>query len=178
MDAGYIVLVNSKGIVPAGIKWFTNSQFSHSLVTMPDLLGFPMCIEAEEGGVDMSRFDLNYTDNTKESYQVWKINLPQATKEQALKQIINTLEVGYGYLEYIWFIWRKLNSLVGRDIKNQNNWIEQGLICSQLVVAYINACGIGSTLDGYGKGSIAPKDLYNIMVTHPETFTLIQHVRM
>ncbi len=49
---GHIVLADTKsGFVPNGIKFITSSQFSHSFITIPDILGTPMCIEAAENGV-------------------------------------------------------------------------------------------------------------------------------
>jgi hypothetical protein len=178
MNSGNIVLATSKSsLLSKFIRWFTNSKFSHSFVTMPDVLGIPMCIEAESGGVDTARYDSNYLNNADEAVEVWTLNIPQTVKDQALKQIINDLEIPYGFLEYVWFIWRKLNLLFGRDIKNQNNWNTNGMICSQLVVAFLKACKL-DIFQGYGNGSIAPQDLRNIMVAHPELFTLSQQIRM
>jgi hypothetical protein len=180
MNSGNVILATSKtSLLSKLIRWFTSSQFSHSFVTMPDTLGFPMCIEAEEGGVDCARLDTNYLNNTDEAFQVWTLNVSQDVKDQALKQIVNDLEVPYGFLEYGWFIWRRLNKLFGRDIKNQDNWSpNSGIICSQLCVAYLKACGLQSCLNGYGNGSIAPQDLQDIFKAHPELFTLTLTSRM
>src|ERR1035441_10458989 len=96
MNPGDIVLAGTKSsFVPNAIKWFTNSQFSHSLITMPNYLNYPMCIEAAENGVSMTRFDTGYVNNLNQGYQVWSVNLPQETKDQALGQIINDLEILY-----------------------------------------------------------------------------------
>lgn len=172
MEYGNLILANTKkGFIQQAIKWFTKSQFSHSFVTMPDILDIPMCIEACEGGVDMCRFDKGYVNDTNQAYEVWALNISQDIKDQALKQIMNDLETGYGFLEYPWFIWRRLNLLVGKDIKAHNNWNSSGIICSQLCVAYLTACGLAYLFDGYGKGSIAPQDLQNIFIAYPELFT-------
>jgi hypothetical protein len=179
MSYGNIVLATSRSSwVSKCIRFFTSSKFSHSFVTMPSLLGFPMCIEAESGGVDMARFDLNYSNNQDEAYEVWVVNLPQATVDAALSSVISDLEEGYGFLQYPWFVWRALNRLLGRDIKAQNNWNTSGMICSRLVVAYLKAAGLQSALAGYGDGSIAPQDLRDIMAAHPQLFTLSNSVRM
>jgi hypothetical protein len=176
---GNIVLATSKSsFVSKGIRWFTNSQFSHSFVTMPDTLGIPMCIEAAEGGVDTCRFDTNYANNLDETYEVWTLNLPQDVKDKAIQSIMNDLETGYGFLEYPWFMWRRLNSLFGKDIKSQNNWNQSGMICSQLCVAYLKACGLSYILQGYGQGSIAPQDLSVIFQAHPELFIKTAAIRM
>ena len=175
MEYGNIVLANSKSNwISQCIKWFTKSQFSHSFITMPDVLSIPMCIEAVEGGVDTARFDINYLNNSDEGLEIWNINIDQEIKDQAIKNVMNYLETGYGFLEYPWFMWRRLNGLFGRDIKAQNNWNTNGMICSQLCVSYIRACGLDHVLAGYGNGSIAPQDLKDIFLAHPEIFTCKQ----
>lgn len=179
MSYGNLVLVSSKtNFISKGIRWFTQSTISHAFLTMPDVLDIPMCMEAVIGGVDMSRFDTNYLNNPDEIVEIWELLVLDQIKIDALQKTINELEVGYGFLEYPWFVWRRLNSLFGRDIKSQNNWSTDGMICSQLCVSYLNACGVGHIFDGYGKGSIAPQDLSAIFNVHPELFKLTQSIRM
>lgn len=176
---GNIVLASTKGqFLPNAIKWFTKSVFSHSFVTTPDILETPMCIEACDHGVDFTRFDTGYVDNQDQGYEVWKLRISQPIKDVAIVKILDTLETGYGFLEYPWFIWRKLNLLVGRDIKHQNNWNSDGMICSQLCVAYLEACGLDYLFAAYGKGSVAPQDLQNIFKAHPDLFELIETIRL
>ena len=149
MSYGNIVLASSKtGFIQNAIKWFTKSVFSHSLVTMPDVLGISIGIEACEGGVDTVRFDKNYVNDPNQGYQVWNLKVSQDIKDKAIIQLLNELEVGYGFLSYVWFIWRRINFLVGRDVKASNNWHTSGMICSQLCVAYLNACGLNSIFVG------------------------------
>lgn len=180
MQYGDIVLASTKtGFIPNSIKWFTQSQFSHSLVTTPDILNTPMCIEAAEGGVDFTRFDDSYANNTDQGYEVWHIKVSQEKKDIAIVKILADLETSYGFMEYPWFMWRRLNLAVGRDIKGQDNWNNKGMICSQLCVAYLTELGLDpKTFDGYGKGSISPQDLQNIFKAHPDLFELVQSVRM
>lgn len=179
MFYGNIVLASTKGqFIPNAIKWFTQSQFSHSFVTTPEILGIPMCIEACEGGVDITEFNLNYLDNPNQGYEVWNIKIDSSIKDEAIKSILVDLEIGYGFLEYPWFIWRRICLFFGKDIKSKNNWNTDGMICSQLCVEYLKSCGLGNVLAGYGKGSIAPQDLQNIFNAHPELFEKIESVRL
>jgi len=179
MSYGDIVLSTSKSsFLSKCIRWFTKSQFSHSFITMPNTLGIPMCIEAAAGGVDACRFDSNYTNNPDEKMEIWTINIPQEMKDAAIKQLLDELEISYGYLSYPWFMWRKLNKLFGKDIKGQNNWSDNGMICSQLCVAYLKFCGLQEILKQYGNGSISPQDLQDILKAHPELFVLSSSVRM
>lgn len=180
MNTGDIVLASTKkGFIPNAIKFFTKSKFSHSFIIMGDLLGVTLCEEADAGGVEVCRFDLNYANNTNEGYEVWTVNLPQAVKDTAIQKIMNELEVNYGFLEYVWFIWRAINKLFGKDIKQQNNWAaNSGYICSQLVVQYLKDLGLNQVLVGYGNGSIAPEDLAVIFSAYPNCFTKKESVRM
>lgn len=176
---GNIVLASTKGeFIPNAIKWFTGSVFSHSFVTTPDILETPMCIEACNHGVDFTRFDKGYSDNLAQGYEVWNLKIDQKIKDEAVVQILNDLELGYGFLQYPWFMWRRLCLLFGKDIKKQNNWNQDGMICSQLCVAYLKACGLGVLFMDYGNGSIAPQDLQNIMKAHPELFDLVERIRL
>jgi hypothetical protein len=180
MSYGHIVLASTKsGFIPAGIKWMTNSQFSHSFVTTPNILGVPMCIEAAEGGVDFTRFDTGYENNQNEGYQVWNIKIDQNLKDTAIISVLADLETGYGFLQFPYFIVRKICRLLGRDIKAKDNWFaSDGMICSQLCVAYLKICGLSDVLAGYGNGSISPQDLQDIFVAHPELFELINSTRL
>jgi len=180
MAYGNIVLASTKsGFIPNAIKWFTKSVFSHSFVAMPNILTIPMCIEAAEGGVDFTRFDTGYQNNLNEGYQVWNIKIDQSVKDAALVSILNDLEIGYGFFQYPFFILRGILKFFGKDIKSWNNWFSKdGMICSQVCVAYLNACGLQNKLVGYGQGSIAPQDLQDIFNAHPETFELIGSVRL
>lgn len=176
---GNIVLASTKGqFIPNAIKWFTGSMFSHSLVTMPEVLSTPMCIEAAETGVDFTRFDTGYVNAQDQGYEVWNLKIDQSIKDEALVKILSDLEIGYGFLQYPWFMWRRLCKFFGKDIKSQNNWDHNGMICSQLCVAYLEACGLGVLFTGYGKGSIAPQDLQDIFKAHPELFEKIESVRL
>jgi hypothetical protein len=175
---GNIVLASTKsGFIPTAIKWMTNSEFCHSFITIPSILGVPMCIEAAEGGVDTTRFDTGYENNQNEGYEVWNIKIDQSIKDAAMVSILNDLEIGYGFLQFPWFIWRKINSIRGIDIKRQDNWDSNGMICSQLCVAYLKACGL-NVFDGYGQGSLAPQDLQDIFMSHPELFEKVDSVRL
>lgn len=137
-----------------------------------------MCMEAADGGVDMLRFDVGYVNNDNIGYEVWSISIPDELKDAALKEMLNNLEVTYGFLAYPWFIWRKICRFFGKDIKSQNNWLHQGIICSQLCTMYLKACGLSHVFSGYGDGSIAPQDLQDIFNSNPNLFQKVESVRL
>lgn len=171
---GHIVLANSKkGTVPAIIRYITKSNYSHSLLTIPDIIGIPMCVEAADSGVSMLRFDKGYTENFYQEIQVFSVNIPDSDKDKAIIQCLNSLQLGYGYLELFWFIWRAINKFFGKDIKNQNNWVENGIICSELCRMYLTYAGLGKLFKEFGNGSLNAEDLRQIILANPDLFTQI-----
>jgi hypothetical protein len=172
MEYGRIVLANTKkGLVPAAIRFFTKSKFSHSLITVPDLIDVPMCIEAAEYGIDTLRFDTGYLQNPDVEIEIWEVHLPKDQIDAGIKAALDKLETGYGYLELPWFAWRWLNAVFGKDIKHQDNWCKNGTICSQLCELYLNETKRNDLFDDFGKGSVSPSDLRAVMVANPEYFT-------
>lgn len=174
MEYGHIVLSGTKyGFFPNAIKWFTKSKFSHSLVTMPNVLDMPMCAEAADNGVSMVRFDKAYTQNEDQEYEIWKVKIAPECIDAGIKKVADDLETMYGFLQYPWFVWRSICKFFGSDIKHQNNWFTGGTICSELCVQYLAGCGLAYVLDGYGPGAVTPQDLQDIFKAHPELFELV-----
>ena len=176
---GQIVLVNTKkGFIPSAIKWFTGSKFSHSLVIMPDMFDTRLCIEAVEGGVNMVGFDTEYSKNQNVGYEVYSINVDQKSMDKALELLIKDLEIGYGFLAYPWFIYRRIGTFFGIDMKKHDNWFHSGIICSQLCTYYLQQCGLSDLFADYGDGSVSPQDLKTIIISRPDIFKLTDSVRM
>jgi hypothetical protein len=176
IDYGYVCFAYTKN------KWYdwciakvTKSKWSHSFLTCPPILGKEMAMEACDNGVDVTLFDSSYRNNINESYAIYKMKISKVCKDKSIKNRMKELERSYGYLEYPWLMWRYLNSLFGRDIKSQNNWCQNGtVICSQLLREYISDCGFSYLFEGYGKGSVTPEDIYQIVLKNPKIFKLIE----
>jgi hypothetical protein len=175
MEYGNVVLANSKGeLLASVIKWITGSTWSHSLFTLPNCCGREMAIEAASIGVSCLPFDTGYRLNNSQGYRVYRVKVAQEVMDVAIAKSLDDLETFYGYLDLPWFVWRAVNRLFGRDIKNQDNWAYNNKICSQLVVDYLIGCGLQHIFNGYGRNAICPQDLQVIMDSHPEHFDLIE----
>lgn len=172
---GHIVLADSKKEwIAQAIKWFTKSKWSHSLLTIAPEADREMGIEAASNGISAVPFDTSYRNNDTQGYNMYRVLVDDNIKDAAIRICLNDLESAYGYLEYPWFIWRSINAFFGRDIKSQNNWFNQGEVCSQLCVKYLTACNLGQIFSGYGKNSVTPQDLQVIMGANPQYFELIE----
>jgi hypothetical protein len=172
---GHIVLTHTKGnLVDWIIRFVTRSKFNHAFVIMPSILDVPMCAEDSGLGVDMLRFDTNYLNDPNEQIEVWQVNIADVFKMNGLKEVINVLEQGYGYLELPWFAWRSLCALFGKDIKSQDNWSQKNSVCSGLVRnRYISGCGLSYLFKAFGKNSVNPQDISDIAHNNSNIFTKI-----
>lgn len=155
------------------ISKVTSSQWSHSFITIPPILGREMTLEAVSSGVSVCQFDIEYRDNPKVKYEVYQFKIHNDKMDFAIIQCMNKLESSYGFLEYPWLIWRSINKIFGVDIKSQNNWCQEGTICSGLVRAYIENCGY-KLFTNFGKDAPTPQDVYEIVQSRKDLFELVE----
>lgn len=175
MEYGYVCFAYTKTEwLAKAIAWFTKSQWSHTFLTVPQILGQQMVMEAGGGGVEMATFDQNYRTSPNQKYEVYRVNLPQETIDKAITVCLYELEIPYGYLEYPWFIWRFINKWLGRDIKSQDNWSTDKKVCAGLVDIYMDALGLQDLSKDFGNNSITAQDIYEIVKANPQLFTLIE----
>jgi hypothetical protein len=174
-EYGYVCVSNSKKDFKARvIKFVTRSNWSHSFLTAPDMLGHQMALESAGGGVSLCPFDKHYRNDDTQGYRVYRFKVTQEMKDEAISTLINELETSYGWLELPWFAWRALNKFFGRDIRRQNNWSKIGTICSELVAQYISMCGHAYLFGQFGDGSVNAQDVYEICELNKVLFELVE----
>lgn len=172
---GYVCFAYSKNeFVAKAIAWFTKSQWSHTFITVPAILGSQMAMEAGMGGTEMVLFDQGYRNNPNQKYEVYKVNVAQDIVDQAIVECLSNLEMPYGYLEYPWFIWRSICLWFGKDIKNQNNWSTKDEVCAGLTELYVEKLSLQILFNGFGKNSINAQDIYLIVKANPHLFELVE----
>lgn len=176
MDYGYLCFAYTKGVwYDWVIARITGSQWSHSFFTSPPILGKEMAMEATQHGVSLTMFDVSYRGNPTQRYEVYRFSLGYSTIDSSIANRMKELETSYGYLEYLWFVWRYLNRFLGRDIKAHDNWCQNGTkVCSQLVREYMEDCGFKDLFNGLGRGSASAQDIYDIVKANPQLFELIE----
>jgi hypothetical protein len=175
MEYGHVCFAYSKNEwIAKAIAWFTNSQWSHTFVTMPPVLGKEMALEAAQGGTQPVMFDPAYRNNPNQKYEMYRVKVDQDTIDQAILKCLERLEMPYGYLEYPWFIWRSINRWFGKDIKGQDNWSQKDEVCAGLSDFYIEGLSLQILFQGFGKNSITAQDIYEIVKANPHLFELIE----
>jgi len=175
MNYGFICFAYSKNEwIAKQIAWFTKSQWSHSFITAPPMLGRELAMEAGGGGVELVTFDDAYRNNPNQNYEVYKFNCDQEQINSSIYKCLDELETSYGLLQYPWFMWRSLNKLFGRDIKGQDNWSQKGIVCSGFARHFITYAGFGDLFFEFGKSAATAQDVYNVVKNHPKLFELIE----
>lgn len=175
MEYGYVCFAYSKNEwVAKAIAWFTKSQWSHSFITVPPMLGKEMVMEAASGGTQMVMFDGAYRNNPNQKYEVYRLKVDKQVIDEAILKCMERLEMPYGYMEYPWFIWRSINKLFGRDIKAQDNWSQKDEVCSGLASFFLNSATLQILFAGFGKNSVTAQDVYEIVKANPDLFELVE----
>lgn len=164
--SGSIGFSSGKGFFSNAIRFFSKSHWSHSfLITHPENT-IPSVLEASQlvqkvpysryGGVD---------------HEIYEIDSPNISN--TLDYIYVTYAgAQYGYLQILWFMWRWLNSLIGRKL-TESNWFPNEIICSELVIDYLNALGepYKSLFEELDPNVVSPQDIYEIVKANPQWFT-------
>lgn len=175
IEYGYVCFAYSKNEwIAKAIAWFTRSKWSHSFITVPPMFDREMVMEAATGGTQTVMFDKAYRNNPNQRYEVYKLKVSKKAIDKAILKCMDRLEMPYGYLEYPWFMWRSLNKLFGRDIKNQDNWSKKDEVCSGLASFFLKSVGFKRLFRGFGKNSITAQDVYEAVKANPELFELVE----
>lgn len=160
------------------IMFFSKSKWSHSFVTFFPVGGMPSVIEAGHA-VQTVPFD-RYRLNGNLSYEVYQIvGVDEESVSNALRRVFVDYSGGvYGYFQLLWFVWRWLNSFVGRSVEREANWFPSGKICSELVYDYESQVS-GIFVEevarmGLTENTVTPQDLYEIVLNNPNNFKLIE----
>lgn len=175
MDYGYVCFSYTKNeLIAKLIAKITQSKWSHSFIVVPPVLEKEMVMEAASNGISMTTFQENYRDNANESYEVYRVFAPKNKVDKSILSCMERLERPYPYLELLWFVWRRINKFFGKDIKDQNNWFTNGVVCSGLVRKFLEGSGLKRLFKGFGIDAVAPQDVYNIVLANPKLFELIE----
>jgi hypothetical protein len=157
------------------IKFFTGSKWSHSFIVTLPFAGEDAVQEAVMAVqvVPLSR----YRDDPNCAYEIYRVAVSAEAIPVALEYCFNEYAgIKYGYLQLPWFAWRWINEKIGRDIRKENNWLTDGVICSELVYDYLKQLSpyTFELLSGFNPDIIQSEDIYRIVKAHPEAFQLIE----
>jgi hypothetical protein len=137
--------------------------------------GVSSVLEANAPGIEIREF---YYDGGTQEYSLYD---PILASEGSIGAVLKGchrefLGIKYGYLQLVWFMWRWLCSKVGVDIRNNKNWMSDGMVCSELLYYYLYYLGepYRSLLKPFNPDTIQPNDVYLMCLAHPDKFKLVR----
>jgi len=170
LEVGYIGLSGGRSLIQKAIRFFIQSDFSHSF-TILKVDNIFSALETTSTIVCVSPIVNKYYE--KNWVQIWK---PKADLKYfewyVYRSYSSYAGIWYGYLSYIWFIWRWFWRLFGIEKRTMWNWCKNGITCTTLTCLYLENVfpQIFKNLDIY---TISPQELLVIMQENPDKFEFL-----
>lgn len=172
---GMIGLSGGNKWIQRSIRFFIGCEYSHSFTIMNGPFEELAVLETTDTIVCMTPLDRKLSE--KNWVDLWEII--EASQEEIIaanKMIyIKYSAMTYGYLAYIWFMYRWLCRKFNYNPKKMWGWCINGVTCSEL-----SACGISMLNSRYAKifenvdlNTISPKELDVIFKSNPHLFRYV-----
>lgn len=171
LKAGMIGLSGGNGFIQKCIRFFIESDFSHSF-TIVD--GPCSCISA----LETTDTRVCVTPMTRKQYEenwveIWEIEASEVVKEAALRSTYAKYSgLMYGYFSYLWFMYRWLVRKLGADRGWMWDWASKGVTCTELTSSYVRQVYPDDFL-GMDINAITVRELRLIMLAKPDRYKLL-----
>ena len=200
MIKGTVILVqtNSGNFFSEAIKFFTKKiakkyrvrAWTHAMIGVGSLLEEDYVFSAE---VAQSIMPLKKFQKGKTKFEVYEIkdNIKEKDLEYLIRSFCGTYAGNtYGFFQNLWFIYRWLMELFGKDVRKKANWFPSGDICSEMTFRFLtqrfsyalqnknnkNLESVNTALKHlyeWTENTIHPVDIGYIISKHPEVFSKI-----
>lgn len=148
------------GYFGKAVRFFTGGPWNHAFVVanVNSFFGATI-IEASERGTGISVLSKYFS--SEYDFQLWMPQTDKATRLSALEYTKILIGKKYGYLQCVGFIPMWLIKKI--TLQNVNNPFGSGVICSELVLKYIQALALNPAYNKLDRNSFSPNDLYRLM---------------
>ena len=169
LKEGDIGLSGGNSLVQRCIKFFTNSQFSHSFTVIKSCGTFN-AFETTSTIVSLTPVDRKlYEENYVE---IWRMVDNIDIQSVLHEMFIFHSGHWYGYLSYVWFIYRWICKKFGYKTNKMWSWCINGITCTELTINPISII-YPELFTEYDVNTITPQDLRDIMVNNPDKFLFV-----
>jgi len=171
---------NDGNFLSKAIKFFTNSEYTHTAPSMGDLgLGTESFLSAEPMICVLPKTNW---DKPTYKYKIFHFkNVPEDFMRQIVLQLYKEYAgTVYGWRSLFWFIYRWLMEKFGRDVRKQKNWFTVNGFCSELTyrlmlpVAEQYYPSLYLTLLEWNAETFSPKDTEIVISLFPNYFEEIK----
>jgi hypothetical protein len=174
INLGAIGFSGGDSFIQRAIRFFTGSDFSHTFLVMagPD---------AEPAALGTTATIVHFVPLEKEvdsSQWLWVVEpiASDKAKTDAATIIYRHFSgESYGYLSYLWFLYRWAMRQFGYEPMLMWDWAEPGITCTELTARYLSLLGpeFFDLFEGRDYSAIAPEDLRQIVIRNPHLFRVV-----
>jgi hypothetical protein len=176
---GMVGLSGGGTFIQKAIKYFTGSQWSHSFTVMLNENGVLSALETTSTQVHL---DPMINKMSEPDYvQIWEVIAPEEDLHRANELVRKQfLGMWYGYLSYLWFMYRWLLRKMGKEPMTMWGWVSGGVTCTELTctgIYYISEIFKGLFV-GRDINTQAPQELEAIMINNPALFRFVGWLKL
>lgn len=177
MRVGDIGLSGGNAFIQKAIRFFTNSQWSHSFTVVPSLMGINALAVMETTESRNVVVPLSRKLNEPDWVFVYRPRVSQAAIANAIGRAWNECSGElYGYTSYLWFIWAWVVQKFGRKApENVWKWAQAGITCTEYTTCYVKYLGpqYEALIGDEDRSEWNPQKLQETMDANPELFEKI-----
>lgn len=171
---GMIGMSGGNSFIQKAIRFFTKSDFSHSF---PISIGFEGVLSTfETTSTIVSSVPIEHKLAEPDWIELWEPICSEDIRRQALKEVYKEYAgTWYGYLSYLWFMYRWLIRKFGKEPKHVWSWADNNVTCTELTCYYIAKLGpeFAALFSDLDYSAQSPEELIIIMKSNPHLFKRI-----
>jgi hypothetical protein len=174
---GMIGLSGGKAWIQRQIMFFTGSEYSHSFIIVPGVSGLD-ALETTDTIVCTSPMERKVHESNE--VEIWDTSASEDDRQFAWYTVyVSYAAKWYGYLSYIWFMYRWLMRNFGKEPKVMWKWCTHGVTCTELNVKYLSLLGpeYRELFKDLDLNAQSPEELKQIMIKNPKLFTYIGNLK-
>lgn len=171
-ERNMICFSGGNSFIQRAIRYFTKCDFSHSFVTMNGPNNIICALETTSTIVCLSPTRVKYSE--KNYVECWRLVDPggrQALEINSNLAFSNYAGHWYGYLSYIWFIYRWIMRNLKIEPKKMWDWCNSGITCTELTLKSFPYSDL--LPEGRDDNTFAPKELHDIVVKNKHLFEFV-----
>lgn len=162
------------GFYSKAVRFLTKSKWSHCFFMPHDYLGYVSVMEADLC-VQMVPFKKEYIEKENDCYEIYRPI--KATRMDIIKSSQKCFELdtgkAYGFLEIPWHAVKAILGWFG--IKLENNPIDTGEICNEVLYSYLKNLGgeYEKAISQLKSSDTNPEEIYKIVLDRVDLFEFI-----
>lgn len=159
----------SDGFIQRGIKYFTDCDYSHSFSTLKGPFDYISAIETTSTIVAIT--PVNRKHDESNYIELWEVIDRRDEFNRAANRAYGTYSgMWYGYLTYVWFIYRWLMRKFKVEKKVMWAWCNRNVTCTELTASIVFSAFPELKDKERDINTYSPKELRDVVIRYPQYF--------